>query len=135
MEQLNNEQPKTIIPIKEQITKAMSNSELSHFWHIESQTLLSFSDTDEAADEYNDQIEASPEDYLQILSDRSINEQVLAEKFIAENGKNNASDWSEKSVNEIFEEAPNLAADWTAYREQFYGKLADTWLTENGLLG
>ena len=68
MKQITHNELETVIDTKKQIAKAMSNSEQSHFWHIESQTLISFSDADEAADEYNDQIEASPEDYLQIVS-------------------------------------------------------------------
>ena len=135
MKQLIHKEIETVTDIKTHIINAMSNSDLSHFWHIESQTLLSFSDADEAADEYNDQIEASPEDYLQISSNNSMSEQALAEKFIAENVKGAGSDLSYKTVEQIFAELPSLATAWTAYREQFYGELADAWLRENGLLG
>ena len=135
MEQLTHNELKTMTDIKKQIIQAISNSERSHFWHIESQTLISFSDADEAADEYNDQIEAAPEDYLQVIADSNMSEQTLAEQFILENLESGASSLNEKTAEEIFAILPNLATAWAAYREQFYGNLADKWLTENGLVG
>ena len=40
-----------------------------------------------------------------------------------------------KTTEELFAELPELQANWAAYRESFYGKLAQNWLVENGLLG
>ncbi|MGB1205975.1 MAG: hypothetical protein ACPG5B_10025 [Chitinophagales bacterium] len=132
MKEVTHNELETVIDIKKQIVKAMSNSEILHFWHIESQKLVSFSDTHEAADEYNDQIEASPEEYLQILSDKTMSEQALAEQFIAENLQSDISGLGDKTAEEIFAEVPNWAAAWTTYRKQFYGNLAENWLSENG---
>jgi len=135
MTQLNHNELEAVTPIKKQIVKAMSEHQLSHFWHIETQTLLSFAENDEAIDDYNDQIEASPEDYLQVISDSNMSEQVLAEKFISENLENSASNLAGKTTEELFAELPELQTNWTAYRESFYENLAQNWLVENGLLG
>ncbi|MEZ4883105.1 MAG: UPF0158 family protein [Chitinophagales bacterium] len=126
-----------------EVALALRSNNVKHFLDLEKRIVISFSESDELVDDYWDEIEAHPEQYLQIepigMKDllqakqdfvKMVNDATLQAALI----QSLESDRLEVAFRQALHPYPEVLKNWYFFEDVFYLQKAKDWLLENGVM-